>query len=78
MRFNLIYKRVKDTDPIEIPSLVRDDEGGALSGPEAYKAFWKAYNETQRTINALIYQSTRNLIKQIIYANPDNKSETDS
>lgn len=56
MRFNLIYKRVKDTDPIEIPSLVRDDEGGTLSGPEAYKAFWKAYNETQRTINALIYQ----------------------
>lgn len=56
MRFNLIYKRIKETDPIEIPCLVRDDEGGTLSGPEAYKAFWKAYNETQQTINALIYQ----------------------
>lgn len=56
MRFNLIYKRVKDTDPIEIPCLVRDDVAGELSGPEAYKAFWEAYNETQHTINALIYQ----------------------
>ncbi len=56
MRFNLIYKRIKETDPIEIPSLVRDDKDGELSGEEAYHAFWTAYNETQDTINKLIYQ----------------------
>lgn len=56
MRFNLVYKRIKETDPIEIPSLIRDDEEGALSGPEAYRAFWDAYNKTQHTINEMIYQ----------------------
>ena len=55
MGYKIIYRKIKENDPIEVPD-IEECEDGPYTDIEAYIILSQLYNEWQGKINEMIYQ----------------------